>query len=122
MVLWGPGEEASPRPRLLRRRAAPRSLAPPTSITDIVAIAKGASLMVSGDTGPLHIAAAVGTPIVALFGPTRAERNGPWSPVRHLDLAIQPVRVSLRALGRRRPQPCIDDIGVDEVMAAVTAV
>ena len=35
-------------------------------------------LMVSGDTGPLHIAAAVGTPVVALFGPTHPERNGPW--------------------------------------------
>jgi ADP-heptose:LPS heptosyltransferase len=36
--------------------------------------------MISGDTGPVHIAGAVGTPIVALFGPTRTERNGPWSP------------------------------------------
>ena len=36
--------------------------------------------MLSGDTGPTHIAAAVGTPIVAIFGPTRPTRNGPWSP------------------------------------------
>jgi ADP-heptose:LPS heptosyltransferase len=34
--------------------------------------------MVSGDTGPTHIAAAVGTPIVSLFGPTNPRRNGPW--------------------------------------------
>ena len=36
--------------------------------------------MVSGDTGPTHIAAAVGTPIVGIYGPTRPARNGPWSP------------------------------------------
>ena len=35
--------------------------------------------MVSGDTGPTHIAAAVNTPVVALFGPTSPARNGPWS-------------------------------------------
>jgi ADP-heptose:LPS heptosyltransferase len=36
--------------------------------------------MVAGDTGPLHLAAAVGTPCVGLYGPTRAERNGPYGP------------------------------------------
>ena len=34
--------------------------------------------MISGDTGPLHLAAAVGTPSVGLFGPVPAERNGPY--------------------------------------------
>ena len=41
-----------------------------------LALSRAASLMVSGDTGPLHIAAAVGTPVVGLFGPTDPERNG----------------------------------------------
>jgi ADP-heptose:LPS heptosyltransferase len=36
--------------------------------------------MVSGDTGPIHIAGAMAVPIVALFGPTDAGRNGPWHP------------------------------------------
>ncbi len=37
----------------------------------------GAAVMVSGDTGPTHIASAVGTPFVGIYGPTRPERNGP---------------------------------------------
>ena len=37
------------------------------------------ALVVSGDTGPLHIATAVGTPTVSVFGPTDPARNGPWS-------------------------------------------
>ena len=68
-------------PRSLPHRGGAASLAPPTTIADIVrARVSGARVMVSGDTGPLHIAAAVGTPIVALFGPTKSERNGPWAP------------------------------------------
>ena len=58
-------------------RAAPRCCRRRPTIADLVALARGAALMVSGDTGPTHIAAAVGTPIVGIYGPTRPERNGP---------------------------------------------
>ena len=117
VVLWGPGEEAAASAVVASSRGAAER-APATSITDILAIAKGASLMVSGDTGPLHIAGAVGTPIVALFGPTRAERNGPWSPA---DISISRFDRCVCHYERRcrRDRPCIDDITVDEVVAAV---
>jgi ADP-heptose:LPS heptosyltransferase len=46
----------------------------------VIALARGAAVMVSGDTGPTHLASAVGTPIVGLYGPTRPSRNGPLSP------------------------------------------
>ena len=36
------------------------------------------SLLIANDTGPLHLGAALGTPCIGLFGPTRAERNGPY--------------------------------------------
>jgi len=39
--------------------------------------------MVAGDTGPLHLAAALGTPALGLFGPTSAARNGPYGPRCH---------------------------------------
>ena len=116
LVLWGPGEESLASAVVAASRGA-AELAPVTSITDLVAIAKGASLLVSGDTGPLHIAAAVGTPIVALFGPTSAERNGPWAAS---DIAISRLDRCGCHYERqcRRSQPCIDDISVDEVVAA----
>jgi lipopolysaccharide heptosyltransferase I len=117
LVLWGPGEETAAAAVVASSRGAAEQ-APATSITDILAVAKGASLMVSGDTGPLHIAGAVGTPIVALFGPTRAERNGPWSPA---DITISRFDRCVCHYERRcrRDRPCIDDITVDEVVAAV---
>jgi lipopolysaccharide heptosyltransferase I len=117
LVLWGPGEEAVAAAVVASSRGAAEP-APATSITDILAVAKNASLMVSGDTGPLHMAGAVGTPIVALFGPTRAERNGPWSPA---DITISRFDRCVCHYERRcrRDRPCIDDITVDEVVAAV---
>jgi ADP-heptose:LPS heptosyltransferase len=53
-------------------------LAPPTDLDELTALLRRCSLMIAGDTGPLHLAAALGTPCLGLFGPTRAERNGPY--------------------------------------------
>jgi lipopolysaccharide heptosyltransferase I len=119
LVLWGPGEEdlAS---RVVAASGGSAETAPPTTIADMVGIARQARLMVSGDTGPLHIAGAAGTPIVALFGPTFPERNGPWSP---RDVVVSRVAQCEcyyeRRCRRRTSPPCIDDIGVDEVIDAV---
>ena len=116
LVLWGPGEEALAESVVAASQGAARRL-PRTSIVEMLAIARSARLMVSGDTGPLHVAGAVGTPLVALFGPTRAERNGPWDPA---DLVVSRTATCVCPYERqcRRATPCIDDIGVDEVMAA----
>ena len=117
LVLWGPGERA-----LAEAVAAASSgaalVAPETTIADVVAIARGARLMVSGDTGPLHIAGAVGTPVVALFGPTFADRNGPWSP-RDVVVARTDRCSCFYERRCRNPVPCIDDIQVAEVVDAV---
>ena len=77
IVLWGPGEEVLAE-RVIESSGGVARMAPPTGIADLVEISRDAAIMVSGDTGPLHIAAAVGTPIVSIFGPTDPARNGPW--------------------------------------------
>lgn len=77
IVTFGPGEE-----RLARRveassqSGAARPLA--STLKQFVALARRARLFVGGDTGPLHLAAASGTPVVGVYGPTSAERNGPF--------------------------------------------
>jgi heptosyltransferase-1 len=78
VVLWGPGESALAE-EVVRVSQGTAVMAPPTTLTDLVAVAHHATLMVSGDTGPTHVAAALGTPVVGLFGPTDPARNGPWS-------------------------------------------
>jgi heptosyltransferase-1 len=117
LVLWGPGEEGLAS-RVVETSRGAAEMSPPTTITDLVGIAREARLMISGDTGPLHIAGAVGTPIVSLFGPTRPERNGPWG---LYDAAISRVEQCSCVYQRRcrKANRCIDDIGVAEVMTAV---
>jgi heptosyltransferase-1 len=117
LVLWGPGEqEIAIRVAEASRGAA--EVSPPTTVSDLIGISRGARLMISGDTGPLHIAGAVDTPIVALFGPTRPDRNGPWG---LYDVAISRVQQCSCLYERqcRKAARCIDDISVAEVMAAI---
>jgi len=49
------------------------------SIGELIALTRRARLFVGGDTGPMHLAAALRVPVVALFGPTNPKRNGPFA-------------------------------------------
>ena len=70
------GDEA--RMQRLQRQLPAARAAPRLSIPGLARLAAGACLVVAGDTGPLHLADAVGAPVVALFGPTDPARNGPF--------------------------------------------
>ena len=74
LVLWGPGE---------RERAAEigAELAPPTNLRELARVLREASLVIGGDTGPLHLAAALGTRVIGLYGPTNPRRNGPYGQI-----------------------------------------
>ena len=78
-MTWGPSERDLA-DAIVRASAGAATPAPATSVSDLGVLMRDAALVVSGDTGPLHIAAAMGTPLVGLYGPTWPERNGPWDP------------------------------------------
>jgi heptosyltransferase I len=116
-VTWGPAERSLAE-EIVRVSDGAARLAPPTTVRELAALLGGAALVVSGDTGPLHIAAAVGTPLVGLFGPTRPERNGPWDA---RDEVVSRAAVC-QCHHKRQCQigaPCIEGIALDEVVAAV---
>lgn len=117
IVLWGPGEQALAGEVVAASAGAAR-VAPPTEIADLVELSRRAAVIVSGDTGPLHIAAAVGTPAVALYGPTNPYRNGPWSPA---DVTVSRFERCGCRYGRtcRAPAWCLDGVSVAEVTAAL---
>ena len=50
------------------------------NVAGLIALVRRARLLVGGDSGPMHLAAMMGVPVVALFGPTSPLRNGPWGP------------------------------------------
>src|SRR5579883_723901 len=63
-----------------RMQERPINLAGKTSLPQLAALLQRADLMISGDSGPMHIAAAVGTPLIAIHGPTDPAQSGPISP------------------------------------------
>ncbi|HVL65698.1 MAG TPA: lipopolysaccharide heptosyltransferase I [Vicinamibacterales bacterium] len=116
-VLWGPDEEALAREVAAASSGAAR-IAPPTRLADVVEVCRVAALVVSGDTGPLHIAAAAGAPTVSIFGPTDPARNGSWV---EEDVVISRFESCRCHYDRRCHHAawCLDSIGVPEVAAAV---
>jgi ADP-heptose:LPS heptosyltransferase len=117
VALWGNGERQLADDVAAHAEGA-AIVAPQASIADVVALARGAAVMVSGDTGPAHIAAAVGTPIVGIFGPTRPSRNGPWSAK---DVTVSRAEVCQCHHLRRckLDRMCLLDIEVAEVLTAI---
>jgi heptosyltransferase-1 len=77
VINYGPGEEDLAR----ETEAASEGAAIPMtcSLTELIALTRKAKLFVGGDTGPMHLAAALHVPVVAIFGPTDPARNGPYS-------------------------------------------
>lgn len=117
VVLWGPGEEPLAN-EIISEASGSAIPAPRTTIADIVALSRAASLVVSGDTGPLHIAAAVRTPTVGIFGPTDPARNGPFAPG---DAVVSRYDACACHYERRCHEArwCLDDVTTAEVCAAV---
>jgi lipopolysaccharide heptosyltransferase I len=117
LVLWGPGEEQIAM-AVASASADTAAVSAPTTVADLVSLTKAASLMISGDTGPMHIAGAVGTPLVGIFGPTDPARNGPWA---EDDLTVSRYRSCECHYQRqcRIPGWCLLDIAPREVMVLV---
>jgi heptosyltransferase I len=86
-----------------------------STLTEFIALAGRAQLFVGGDTGPLHLAAAVGTPIVAIYGPTDRARNGPFSPA---DITLSNA-APIDHTRRGRNPAYLPGIAVESVLTAI---
>ena len=84
-------------------------LAPAVSLRELASLSRGCRVFLSGDTGPLHIADAVGASCIGLYGPFPAEKHGPYGPQ---SIALQKARFEGTTRERRRAPP--------EVMEAIT--
>jgi heptosyltransferase-1 len=116
-VTWGPGDESLV--RKLVSAAGKDILQVPTTLEELIALCERSRLFIAGDTGPMHFAAAVGTPIVSIFGPTSSDRNGPFS---REDIVVE-RRLSCRPCYEREKCPlehwqCMTEITVDHVYEA----
>ena len=116
LITWGPGEEETAR-RVAGAMRGPATLSPPTDIRQFAALIRRSDVFTGGDTGPLHLAAALGVRCLALFGPTDPGRNGPWGEghaVLHRRLACS------GCYGRICPDvECLDRIGENDAIRAL---
>jgi ADP-heptose:LPS heptosyltransferase len=76
VLVWGSASERSMAEAIIAD-AGSGLMAPPTTIPQLAGLLAQTRVLVSGDTGPLHLCMALGRPAVGLFGPVPAERNGP---------------------------------------------
>ena len=128
VVSWGPGEEGDAS-RVVASSAGAAALAPRTTLDDLMALLLAARVVVSGDTGPLHLAAALSTPVVGIYGPSNPDRNGPWAPADRVVTRFEgcacrgetddPSR-GFAVRQCRQTSSCLAGITVDEVAEAVT--
>ena len=118
LINHGPGEEA-----LARELAelAPGAATPlPSSIGELITLTRRARLFIGGDTGPVHIAAALGIPLVAIYGPTDPARNGPFGGGA---ISVLRSQTSITSHARRAaPEAGLLTITVDDVLHAVANV
>lgn len=118
--LWGPGE----RQRVAAwagAAGAGNRMAPPTDLPQLAALLERADVHVGGDSAPLHLAVAVGAPVVGLFGPTDPARNGPLS---GLDRSVARRLPCSFCFARRCPLgtvQCLREVPVAKVLDAVLA-
>lgn len=116
-VIWGPGERDLAE-AVARASNGAAVVAPATSLGDLLALARDAAIVVAGDTGPLQLSAAVGAPVVGLFGPTNPARNGPWAGGDLCLSEFERCECHHKRLCRRAV-PCIQNISVEGVTRAV---
>jgi heptosyltransferase-1 len=102
LAVWGPGE------RELAEATGAR-LAPPTNLRELAWLLQNAGAVIGGDTGPLHLADALGTKVIGLYGPTDPRRNGPYGQLQH-------------CIDRFRSTKWMESISVEEVMTMLDKV
>lgn len=116
LVVWGGDAERALAQRLVTEAEGGAIAAPATSLQDLGELCRLSRVFVSADTGPLHLAAAVGTPCVGLFGPVPAARNGPYG--RGHACVEPPAELRPAWRHRKTDTAAMAGIDVDRVVAA----
>jgi lipopolysaccharide heptosyltransferase I len=119
ILLTGSPEEEPLIAKILQSASAPRAAYFPSTILQLIALARRARLFAGGDTGPVHLAEAVGTPVVMIFNAgdplNTPERNGPF---RSQDITVV-NRNGYFQPARNRNADFLRDVSVESVLAAI---
>lgn len=121
VLVGGRGEQELAQDICARMHNKPLNFVNKTSMLQLGAVLSNCALLVSGDTGPMHMATAVGTPVVALFGAIDPQRTGPVGKgnrvISHPEISCVPC--NSKKCHNPRYLVCMERIPVDEVFVAV---
>jgi heptosyltransferase-1 len=113
LINYGPGEEALAVAVETASAGAARRIS--CSVSELIALTRRARLFIGGDTGPMHLAAALQVPVVGIFGPTNPARNGPFGTAA----VVLRSATSLTSHARHRePEKGLLEITPEEVISA----
>jgi heptosyltransferase-1 len=113
LINYGPGEEELAVAVEAAGAGAARKIS--CSISELIALTRRARLFIGGDTGPMHLAAALKIPVVAIFGPTNPARNGPFGT---RSIVLRSASSMTDHTRRREPEQGLLEITVGDVVAA----
>ncbi|MBT3509469.1 MAG: lipopolysaccharide heptosyltransferase I [Nitrospina sp.] len=118
LLTWGPGEKTKAQ-QISTHMKQKCWIAPPTSILESIGLYKRMTLLVSCDSGPLHLAAALGIPTVSIFGPTDPARNGAYG-VNHATVyKVLSCSFCWKKTCPLGTKECMNRVTSDEVFEAV---
>jgi heptosyltransferase I len=115
VVIYGPGEKFLAE-EVARAAAPARPVIIATTIEELMGLLAHARCVIAADSGPLHLAAALGTPVVGLYGPTDPARNGPFVAGAVIVHKARPEEISYKR--RSDYSPAMLRISVEDVLAA----
>ncbi len=115
LVTWAGAEERSWAQQVVDRSGGHAVLAAPTSLTELASLMQHAHFFVGSDTGPLHIAGAMKTPCIGLYGPTRPQDSGAYGPGH---IAVQAFYQSGDRRTRRTNRTAMNAIDAESVIDA----
>lgn len=114
LVVWAGDEEQAMAEQVVAQGGGAAVAAPPTTLCELVEVIRRCELLLTSDTSPLHMASAVNTPCVGLFGPTWADEVGPYG---NQHIAIQStILPDVRRGARRTSTSSINAIEISEVL------
>ena len=122
VLIGGPDERAEVAAVRGKMKVTAIDLAGASTVGLLPALLSKASLLITNDSGPMHIAAAVGTPVVALFGPTSAVLTGPYGAGHHVLTGTVACRPCFSRTCRNvLPLECLRTVSPEQVLAAARA-
>jgi len=120
-IIWGKSdkEDAFKIHSLLGEKS---FIAPETTIQELAAMIARCKILIANDSGPMHIASAVGTPILGLFGPTNPYRHGPFGDKNEWIRLDELECIECNLLVCPRKHECFRDLPVEKVLSKVESI